>query len=173
MVVTYVIAPASPLSRWMEITCHPLTILSALGNLSFQTHGAEPQASFLLSVIPSSHPHLNRENVLETKKGFLMFHHQWERGKKKKKKVCTTQKVSQLWNERWNIQRGFMSLTVQCSADCSTPGSWSQLVPPPPGSQPRPALSLTLLNCYSPRLMPLIQIIKVSPIRPLKFNFNT
>lgn len=86
MVVTYVIAPASPLSRWMEITCHPLTILSALGNLSFQTHGAEPQASFLLSVIPSSHPHLNRENVLETKKGFLMFHHQWERGKKKKKK---------------------------------------------------------------------------------------
>lgn len=162
------IAPASPLSRLIEITCHPLTILSALGNLSFQTHGAEPQASFLLSVIPSSHPHLNRENVLETKRAFWCFTTSGKWGKKKKKKkACTTQKVSQLWNERRNIQRGFMSLTVQCSADCNTPGSWSQLVPPPPPwSQPRPALSLTLPNCYSTRLMPLIQIIKVSPIRP-------
>lgn len=80
------IAPASPLSRLMEITCHPLTILSALGNLSFQTHGAEPQASFLLSVIPSSHPHLNRENVLETKRAFWCFTTSGKWGKKKKKK---------------------------------------------------------------------------------------
>ena len=80
------IAPASPLSRLMEITCHPLTVLSGLGNLSFQTHGAEPPASFLLSVIPSSHPHLNRENVLETKRAFWCFTTSEKGGKKKKKK---------------------------------------------------------------------------------------
>lgn len=146
------------------------TISSALRNISFQTHSAQPPAAFLLSVIFRAAIHILTKNVLKMKKASLRIFSSVRKGKGKKN--LAIQKVSQLWNERWDIQRGFMSLTVQCSADCNTPSSWSQPVPPP-WNQPSPALSLTLLNCYSLRLMPLIQIIKVSPIWLLKSNLNT
>lgn len=44
-------------------------------------------------VIPSSHPHLNKKKML------------WK-GKWGERKTLTTQKLSQQWNEHWNIQRG-------------------------------------------------------------------
>lgn len=166
------------LERLMAVTHSSITIAAALRNILFQIHSAEPQASFLL-IIPSSHPHLNKKCSWNERSShpafvcvFLLSGRGKSMGRKKKRKALTIQTLSQLWNEHWNIQWGFMSLTVQCSADCCMPDSWSQFKPPPSNHQ-SPALSVTLPNCYSLRPMPLIQIIKPSPISLLRFNLNT
>ncbi len=90
----------------MEVTRPATTILSALRDVSFQTHSAEPRASFLLSVIPSSHPHLNKKKKVLKMKGAsslaaLCIFSSVRKGmkrkeKKKKKETLTMQKVSQL-----------------------------------------------------------------------------
>lgn len=147
---------------------HPaITILSALRNIPFQTQCYLKLPFYSLSFPAAIH---NLKMFWKWKALSCIFSS--VRNGKGEKKTLAMQKVSQLWNERWNIQRGFMSLTVQCSVDCNTPSSWSQLVPPP-WNQPSLALSLTLLNCYSLGLMSLIQTIKVSPIWLLKSNLNT
>lgn len=161
------IAPVSQLLRLMEVTPPPPASW-VLSETSYFKHTVQSlKLSFYCLSFPAAIHILTKKKM---KKASLCIFSSVRKGKGKK--TLAMQKVSQLWNEHWDIQRGFMSLTVQCSADFNTPSSWSQLVPLP-WNQPSPALSLTLPNCYSLRLMPLIQIIKVSPIWRLKSNLNT
>lgn len=79
-------------------------------------------------VIPSSHPHLNKKKCSEKENG--------EKEKPSPRRNCHSNEMN-----TEIFRGGFMSLTVQCSADCSTPSSWSQWVLPP-WNQPSPALLL-------------------------------
>lgn len=86
------IAPISQLLRLMAVRHSGITILSALGNILFLEKSAVPQASFLLLSFLAAIRILTKKML-------------WK-GKWGERKTLTTQKLSQQWNEHWNIQRG-------------------------------------------------------------------
>lgn len=87
------IAPISQLLRLMAVRHYGIIILSALGNILFLEKIAVPQASFLLLSFLAAIRILTKKKML------------WK-GKWGERKTLTTQKLSQQWNEHWNIQRG-------------------------------------------------------------------
>lgn len=87
------IAPISQLLRLMAVRHYGIIILSALGNILFLEKIAVPQASFLLLSFLAAIRILTKKKML------------WK-GKWGERKTLTMQKLSQQWNEHWNIQRG-------------------------------------------------------------------